>query len=338
MGEALRTGAPAPRLRVIASIGASIGASTGAWIGALVLIGLASGCTEAHVGVALAKRAHDTLGLAQEPDGPISVSATGYAPETRSPAQPAALQWPPAAADEAPMLRDPSLFQAEARTLWDGLPSMGGAWVAHPAAGAAMMVEATNLDTGRSLRLPMLRISERAGRPPIQMSADAALRLGMAPGRLTPVRLIGLRAMPEAPAPRLSGDGARDDRDDGARDDAELAGTAARAAQDAAAAKNDAAAAKSIAAPMARPKAAALAEPTAAQDAAPYVQVAAFGDPANAAETARRFRARDLPAFEMPAGGLRLVLLGPFDTMDAARRARDIAAADGFADAYVAVR
>jgi cell division septation protein DedD len=111
-----------------------------------------------------------------------------------------------------------------------------------------------------------------------------------------------------------------------------------RAAQDAAAAKNDAAAAKPIAAPMARPKAAALAEPTAAQDAAPYVQVAAFGDPANAAETARRFRARDLPAFEMPAGGLRLVLLGPFDTMDAARRARDIAAADGFADAYVAVR
>jgi len=302
------------------------------------LIGLASGCTEAHVGVALAKRAHDTLGLAQEPDGPISVSATGYAPETPSPAQPAALRWAPAAADEAPMLRDPSLFQAEARTLWDGLPSMGGAWVAHPAAGAAMMVEATNLDTGRSLRLPMLRMSERAGRPPIQMSADAALRLGMAPGRLTPVRLIGLRAMPEAPAPRLSDDGARNDRDDGARDDAELAGTAARAAQDAAAAKNDAAAAKPIAAPMARPKAAALAEPTAAQDAAPYVQVAAFGDPANAAETARRFRARDLPAFEMPAGGLRLVLLGPFDTMDAARRARDIAATDGFADAYVAVR
>ncbi|MFT6226538.1 MAG: hypothetical protein ACJARE_000932 [Paracoccaceae bacterium] len=326
---------------------------------------LLSACAEAHLGVALAKRANATL------SGNGAPSATQPATTGPGAAPARAAQLPadkPRAADDLalaggadggvaggvdrpPMIRDAALFFAEAQTLWDGLPSMGGVWAAHPGIGRAMVVEAVNLDTGRSMRLPALRLNQRPGRPVIQLSAEAALALGMAPGRLTMVRLTGLRAKPASPAP-----GAVETFVIAAPAPApairpDIAATAATGvAPPADAPPRDAGTLAALSpgnapTPTQRPGAVKATAPIPAtrvamvpSSAAPYVQVGAFGEPSNAGTAAALLRARGLTVVQIPAGRLSRVLLGPFDDMFAARRARDLAVQIGFADAYLTVQ
>ncbi|MFT6773176.1 MAG: hypothetical protein ACJA1L_000884, partial [Paracoccaceae bacterium] len=176
---------PAARIGAAACVGAALA-------GALAL----SGCAEAQLGVALAKRANDSL-TPEDQRAPSAVTAATQGPGAM-PSRVAQKPGPRSAPARAPRSAPPpargatpdrAVFFAEAATLWDGLPSMGGAWIAHPAADPGLMVEALNLETGRSLRAPALRLAERAGHPPIQLSAEAALALGMSPGRLARVRL-----------------------------------------------------------------------------------------------------------------------------------------------------
>jgi cell division septation protein DedD len=335
---------PAARIGAAACVGAALA-------GALAL----SGCAEAQLGVALAKRANDSL-TPEDQRAPSAVTAATQGPGAmpsrvaqkpgpRSAPARAPRSAPPPAREATP---DRAVFFAEAATLWDGLPSMGGAWIAHPAANPGLMVEALNLETERSLRAPALRLAERAGHPPIQLSAEAALALGMSPGRLARVRLTGLREAP-APAPAT----------EIAAADAAIETFALRTAAAAAAGAADVVqstqpvprpeATRVAAAPTPRTPApntmapntvapATTALKAAQAQAAPYVQIGAFAEADNAAGAARKLRGRDLPAFEMPSGRLRLVLLGPFDDLDAAQAARDVAVANGFADAYITVR
>lgn len=325
--------------------------------GALAL----SACAEAQLGVALAKRANATMSVDQAPSaahpataGPGAAPARAAQPprDTRAAYDDHALNGD---ADVPAMIRDAALFSAEAQTLWDGLPSIGGAWVAHPGVGRNLTVEAVNLDTGRSKRLPALRLTQRPGRPVIQLSAEAALALGMAPGRLTMVRLTGLRLRP---APPKAPPGAQA-RSPGAVETFGIAAappattpdpalTAARTPapavrpdlkQSAPPAPTPTAPTMDIAAlsPAAAPPPARRPAAAAPATAGPYVQIGAFGDRANAAAAAALFRARGLRVSELPAGRLSRVLLGPFDDLSGARAARDAAAGAGFSDAYVYV-
>jgi cell division septation protein DedD len=312
---------------------------------------LLSACAEAHLGVALAKRANATLSGNGAPSAAQPATTGPGAAPARAAQLPA--DKPRAAddlalaggaeggADRPPMIRDAALFFAEAQTLWDGLPSMGGVWAAHPGIGRSMVVEAVNLDTGRSMRLPALRLNQRPGRPVIQLSAEAALALGMAPGRLTMVRLTGLRAKPASPAP-------------GAVETFVIAAPAPAPAirPDIAATAATGVVPPADAPPRDAGTLAALSPgnaPTPAQrpatrvamvpsSAAPYVQVGAFSQPSNAGTAAALLRARGLTVVQIPAGRLSRVLLGPFDDMFAARRARDLAVQIGFADAYLTVQ
>lgn len=124
---------------------------------------------------------------------------------------PAAEKQPPEAAarpQDLPQFRtEPARFQVEETTLWDGRPSLGGAWAAHPSVEGQLMVEAENLDDGRRIRLPALRLLQRAGRPTLQLSAEAARALAMRPGRPTRIRLTAL-VPSTAPTPPARGEDA----------------------------------------------------------------------------------------------------------------------------------
>lgn len=94
--------------------------------------------------------------------------------------------------------------------------------------------------------------------------------------------------------------------------------------------------------PRARPN---TPEPTqTAQTASPgptgmFVQVGAFGDPANVTRNKRNFETAGIPVVTREARGggrtLTLLQLGPFPSAESAETARDIARAAGFSDAYI---
>ena len=93
----------------------------------------------------------------------------------------------------------PELFQASADGLWDGRPSLGGVWVAHPdvAEPERVLIASDGAEvTGALFR----RDGEVVG-PPFEVSSQAAAALGMLPGepRALTVTALG-RPEPDAPA------------------------------------------------------------------------------------------------------------------------------------------
>lgn len=82
-------------------------------------------------------------------------------------------------------------------------------------------------------------------------------------------------------------------------------------------------------------------EPQAAVSAAPaatrplYVQVGAFGDPANAQGSTARLQAAGLPVAISRSRGLQVVMAGPFGSQAEAAQALSIARGAGFGDAFV---
>lgn len=66
-----------------------------------------------------------------------------------------------------------------------------------------------------------------------------------------------------------------------------------------------------------------------------YIQVGAFGDPANAQGSTARLQAAGLPVAISRARGLQVVMAGPFASQAEAARALSIARGAGFGDAFV---
>ena len=82
----------------------------------------------------------------------------------------------------------PDVFQKTETGLWDGRPSLGGIWVAHPDVGDPERVIIRNEDNGRFVTGALFRRERENPGPPFQASSDAAEELGMlagAPARLT---------------------------------------------------------------------------------------------------------------------------------------------------------
>lgn len=83
----------------------------------------------------------------------------------------------------------------------------------------------------------------------------------------------------------------------------------------------------------------AMNQPTAPVATAParasYIQVGAFGDPANAARAIAGLTAAGLPVSSLSGRGLKVVLAGPFASAEQAQNALGIARGAGFSDAFV---
>lgn len=95
----------------------------------------------------------------------------------------------------------PEVFQIAEEGLWDGRPSLGGVWVAHPDVQEPERVIIRNL-SGDAFVIGALFHRERVGAgPALQVSSDAAEALGLIPGQPQRLDVTALRreSVPEEP-------------------------------------------------------------------------------------------------------------------------------------------
>lgn len=94
----------------------------------------------------------------------------------------------------------PNVFQVTAEGLWDGRPSLGGVWVAHPDVTDPERVIIRNQSNGKFVIGALFRRERDNPGPPLQVSSDAADALGMLAGAPAELSVTALRRE-EAPAP-----------------------------------------------------------------------------------------------------------------------------------------
>lgn len=87
----------------------------------------------------------------------------------------------------------PDIFEVTDRGLWDGRPSLGGVWVAHPDVQDPDRVVIRNTENGRSIVGALFRRERENPGPLLQVSSDAAEELGILPGAPTELNVVVLR-------------------------------------------------------------------------------------------------------------------------------------------------
>ncbi|MCG3266585.1 SPOR domain-containing protein [Yoonia sp. I 8.24] len=87
----------------------------------------------------------------------------------------------------------PDIFDVTDRGLWDGRPSLGGIWVAHPDVQDPERVIIRNTENGQSVVGALFRRERENPGPLLQVSSDAATELGLLAGAPTELSVIVLR-------------------------------------------------------------------------------------------------------------------------------------------------
>jgi len=98
----------------------------------------------------------------------------------------------------------PDAFQVTEAGLWDGRPSLGGIWVAHPDVNEPERVIIRNQANGASVVGALFRRERENPGPPFQVSSDAAVELEMLAGAPTQLEVTALRReeVAEVPEPQ----------------------------------------------------------------------------------------------------------------------------------------
>lgn len=91
----------------------------------------------------------------------------------------------------------PDVFERRETALWDGRPSLGGVWVAHPDVDSPERVLIENQANGRSIVGALFRRERANPGPRIQLSSDAAGELGILAGQPTMLRVVALKRRDE---------------------------------------------------------------------------------------------------------------------------------------------
>lgn len=196
----------------------------------------------------------------------------------------------------------PDVFQVAEAGLWDGRPSLGGVWVAHPDVQDPERVIIRNSTNDKFVIGALFRREREAPGPRLQVSSDAAAALGMLAGQPINLNVTALRresVTEEPPAEALvaaSLDGPSDVSET-ALDPIASAASAIEDAPDTAPAATgpiQRASAKpaDVAAAAAIPAAAKATAPAAKKSSLkkPYVQVGIFSIETNAKNTAAAMR------------------------------------------------
>lgn len=228
----------------------------------------------------------------------------------------------------------PDAFQVTETGLWDGRPSLGGVWVAHPDVNDPERVIIRNQDNGKFVIGALFRRERDNPGPALQVSSDAANALGMLAGAPAKLQVTALRRE-EAPEPANEAVPAFDETADvqtSALDPIEGAAAAIATAE-----------AEQTAAPTATATAPettdAVAVPaTTSPLSKPYVQIGIFSIEENATRTADRLRATGLvpTVLEQSSQGRTFwrVIVGPAQTAAERDDLLTKIKAQGFADAY----
>ncbi len=236
----------------------------------------------------------------------------------------------------------PELFHKTESGLWDGRPSLGGVWVAHPDVKEPLRVIIRNEANGKSIVGALFRRERENPGPRIQVSSDAASELKMLAGQPVKLDIVALRrekveeVAPEpAPEPVPETAPTKETLDTPEAIEEKPLDPIASAA-----AAIDAAEGKPVARPTApTPKPAAAPAVAPSKLAKPYVQLGTFGSKENADKVIEDMRKVGLfaTATEQTSNGKTVwrVLVGP-----AGRRAERTAMlrkvkSMGFKDAYI---
>ncbi|MEO3416241.1 SPOR domain-containing protein [Roseovarius sp. CAU 1744] len=187
----------------------------------------------------------------------------------------------------------PEVFQTTGQGLWDGRPSLGGVWVAHPDVQEPERVIIRNNSNSKFVIGALFRRERSNPGPALQVSSDAAAALGMLAGAPVELNVTALRREktpdPEAlPAPAV---------DPEAPAEVEVSTldpvAGAAAAIDEADVEGAAAAPEPAAEPETQTRAAAAAPAPAAQATSlekPFIQIGIFSVEQNAENTATAMR------------------------------------------------
>ncbi|MDE4176506.1 SPOR domain-containing protein [Phaeobacter sp. PT47_59] len=235
-------------------------------------------------------------------------------------------------------VESPDVFQVTEAGLWDGRPSLGGVWVAHPDAQDPERVIIRNSANGKFVIGALFRREREIPGPRIQASSDAAAALGMLAGAPVELNVTALRreAAPEEVAP---------DAVDVAETDTQEAPPAPSAVSETALDPiAGAAAAIEASAPPPAPQATAAAAPTKPPKQRvspldkPFIQIGIFSVEANAERTAGQMRnAGMIPTvYEQSSNGKPFwrVLVGPAYSKSERSQLLKSVKATGFSDAY----
>jgi len=91
-------------------------------------------------------------------------------------------------------IEDASVFSKREAALWDGRPSLGGAWVAHPDAQSPERVIIRNTTNGQETIGALFRRERMNPGPAFQVSAEAANAVGILAGAPTVIEVVALRS------------------------------------------------------------------------------------------------------------------------------------------------
>ncbi|MEL6169779.1 MAG: SPOR domain-containing protein [Pseudomonadota bacterium] len=106
----------------------------------------------------------------------------------------------PEAEGETRDVEAPEIFEATDRGLWDGRPSLGGVWVAHPNVVDPERAIIRNTASGEFVIGALFRKEIETPGPAIQVSSDAAESLGLVAGQPVELSIVALRRE-EVPVP-----------------------------------------------------------------------------------------------------------------------------------------
>ncbi len=246
----------------------------------------------------------------------------------------------------------PEVFEAREAGLWDGRPSLGGVWVAHPDVSEPERVIIRNLSNDQFVIGALFKRERETPGPRLQVSSDAAAAIGMLAGAPTNLHVVALRReevaapAPEAPGP-VATDGTAETGGEAMADAGEIEASTldpvvagAAAALDAAPASAPAAAPTPVAAPAPAPAPAPAAAPAPQSSslARPYVQIGIFSVEQNARNTATAMRqAGMVPTVKQQSSAGKTfwrVIVGPAQSKSEIDTLLEKIRAEGFTDAY----
>ncbi len=95
----------------------------------------------------------------------------------------------------------PDIFAANEAGLWDGRPSLGGVWIAHPDVKEPERGIIRNEANGKFVIGALFRKERQTPGPRLQVSSDAAAALGMLAGAPTNLDVVALRREEVTAAP-----------------------------------------------------------------------------------------------------------------------------------------
>ena len=231
----------------------------------------------------------------------------------------------------------PEVFQVTEAGLWDGRPSLGGVWVAHPDVTDPQRVIIRNEANNKFVIGALFRREREIPGPRIQASSDAAAALGMLAGAPVQLNVTALvrEAVPQAPEPEEPATRVEDGGEIAETTLDPIAGAAAAiAASDAAKPDNP----EPVAAAAARPTPAPPAAPRVSPLEKPFIQIGIFNVRANANQTANQMRSAGMvpTVLEQSANGKPFwrVVVGPAQSRSERSALLKKIRATGFSDAY----